>query len=137
MNEIATRQARERMPFPASIPRPAKRASDRRSSDRVTAHVRVLGAELDEPTCAYIRRKLGTKLAKFATSLERISVRLVDMNGPRGGDDQLCLIKVVVSGLPSVVVERRRPTVQAAIDAAMRAAEHSVRRTIERRRRNR
>ena len=134
MNENATRHAPERLPFPAWIPRPAKRASDRTSSDGVTAHVRVLGAELDEPTYAYIRRKLGMKLAKFATSIERVSVRVIDVNGPRGGIDQLCLVKVVLSGLPSVVVERRRPDIQAAIDAAIRAVEHAVSRRVGRRR---
>jgi ribosome-associated translation inhibitor RaiA len=100
----------------------------------VTAHVRVLGTELDEPTADYIRRKLGTKLAKFATSLERVSVRVVDVNGPRGGVDQLCLIKVVLSRRPSVVVERRHPHAQAAIDAAIRAVEHAVNRRVGRRR---
>jgi hypothetical protein len=123
-----------RVPFPASIPRPAKRASDRATSERVTAHVRVLGAELDESSCDYIRRKLGTKLAKFATSLERVSVRVFDENGPRGGIDQVCLIKVVISGLPSVVLERRRPNVQAAVDAAIRAVDHAVHRSLDRRR---
>jgi ribosome-associated translation inhibitor RaiA len=130
---MATQEG-DRMPFPASIPRPDKAASARGSSGRVTAHVRVIGLEIDEPTRAYIQRKLGRKLAKFATSLERVSVRVMDVNGPRGGVDQLCLIKVVLSGLPSVVVERRRPAVQAAIDTAIRAAEHAVQRTLGRRR---
>jgi hypothetical protein len=134
MNAVEMRQVPARKPFPASIPRPAKRVSDRTTSDRVTAHVRLLGAELDEATCDYIRRKLGTKLAKFATSLERVSVRVTDVNGPRGGIDQLCLVKVVLSRLPSVVVERRRPHAQAAIDAAIRAVEHAVNRRVGRRR---
>ena len=47
------------------------------------------------------------KLGKFATSIERVSVRVTDTNGPRGGVDQVCNVKVVLSGLPSVVVERR------------------------------
>jgi hypothetical protein len=134
MNEIVMKQTAERVPFPTSIPRAMKTASARSSSDRVTAHVRVLGAELDEPTRHYIRRKLGTKLGKFAPSLERVSVRVIDVNGPRGGVDQLCLIKVVLAGLPSVVVERRHPQAQVAIDAAIRAVEHAVNRRIGRRR---
>ena len=47
------------------------------------------------------------KLGKFAASIERITVRLSDANGPKGGRDQVCQIKVVISGLPSVVVEER------------------------------
>jgi ribosome-associated translation inhibitor RaiA len=124
----------ERGAFLAYIPRPAKRASDRQSPFCITAHVREMGVELDDEAREYIRRKLGMKLGKFAPSVERVSVRTFDVNGPRGGIDQRCLVKVVLSGLPSVVVERRHVTLQAAIDTAMRAAEHAVRRSIGRRR---
>ena len=84
-----------------------KRASGRTETSRTPAHVRVIGVELDDDDQALIRRKLGMKLGKFATSIERVSVRVTDTNGPRGGVDQVCNVKVVLSGLPSVVIERR------------------------------
>ena len=124
----------DRMPLPSSIPRPAKRAADRDSAERITAHVRVIGVRLDEEQEGYIRRKLGTKLGKYATSIERISVRLTDVNGPRGGVDQRCRIKVVLSALPSVVVERRDAEIEAAIDTALRATSEAVRRIVGKRR---
>jgi ribosome-associated translation inhibitor RaiA len=96
--------------------------------------VRVIGVELDDDERACIRRKLGMKLGKFATSIERISVRVTDLNGPRGGIDQVCNVKVVLSGLPSVVIERRRAALHAAIDDALRATERAVRRCVHRRR---
>jgi ribosome-associated translation inhibitor RaiA len=74
------------------------------------------------------------KLGKFARSIERISVRVTDMNGPRGGVDQLCNVKVVLSGLPSVVIERRHAVLHAAIDDALRAMERAVQRSVHRRR---
>ena len=123
-----------RGPLPSSIPRPAKRASDRAALERITAHVRVVGANLDEEQEIYIGRKLGMKLGKYATSIERISVRLTDVNGPRGGVDQRCRIKVVLSALPSVVVESRHAKVDAAIDTALRATSEAVRRIVGRRR---
>jgi hypothetical protein len=61
-------------------------------------------------------------------------VRVKDVNGPRGGVDQLCRIKVVLDGLPSVVVENRDASPGAAIDAALSGAEKAVRRTLLRRR---
>lgn len=129
-----TTGTQDRRSFPAYIPRPAKRVSDRQSPFRITAHVRELGVELDEEAREYIRLKLGMKLRKFAPSVERVSVRVFDVNGPRGGIDQRCLVKVVLSGLPSVVVERRHVALDAAIDMAVRAAEHAVRRSVGRRR---
>jgi len=94
----------------------------------------VIGVALDDDDHALIRRKLGMKLGKFATSIERVSIRVTDTNGPRGGVDQVCNVKVVLSGLPSVVVERRHAAVHAAIDVALRATEQAVRRSVRRRR---
>jgi hypothetical protein len=74
------------------------------------------------------------KLGKFASSIERVSVRLFDANGPKGGVDQVCRIKVVLSGLASVLVERRNSALPNAIDAAIRATALAVRRSVQRRR---
>lgn len=133
-NDLTITASARRAPLPASIPRPAKRASTRQSPWRVTAHVRVIGTGLDDDQRAYVGRKLGMKLGKFASSIERVSVRVTDVNGPRGGVDQRCRVKVVLSGLPSVVVERRHASTEAAIDTALRATEESVRRIVGRRR---
>ncbi len=123
-----------RSPLPASVPRPVKRASGRADALRTPAHVRVIGVELDEEDRALIRKKLGTKLGKFASAVERVTVRMTDDNGPRGGVDHLCNVKVVLSGLPSVVVERRDASPHVAIDLALRATEQAVRRSVGRRR---
>jgi ribosome-associated translation inhibitor RaiA len=126
--------AAHRAPLPASVPRPLKRASGRTETLQTPAHVRVIGVELDEENRALVRRKLGMKLGKFVASIERVTVRVTDANGPRGGVDHVCNVKVVLSGLPSVVVERRDVAPHAAIDLALRAAEQAVRRRVRRRR---
>jgi ribosome-associated translation inhibitor RaiA len=111
-----------------------KRESGRSDALLTPAHVRLIAVELDNVERAYIRRKLGMKLGTFATSIERISVRMTDMNGPRGGIDQVCNVKVVLSGLPSVVIERRHAGLHAAIEVALHATEQAVRRRVRRRR---
>ena len=123
-----------RGPLPAWVSRPVKRESGRTDSLRPPAHARVIGVELDDDDRALIRRKLGMRLGKFATSIERVSVRVTDTNGPRGGVDQVCSVKVVLSGLPSVVIERRHAALHAAIGVALHATEHAVRRSVRRRR---
>ena len=123
-----------RVPLPASLPRPVKRASGRTGTSRTPADVRVIGVELDDEDRALIRRKLGAKLGKFVASIERVTVRMTDTNGPRGGIDHVCQVKVVLSGLPSVVVERRDASPHVAIDLALRATEQAVRRGVSRRR---
>ena len=94
----------------------------------------MLGATLDSEDRDDIARKLGMRLGKFASSIERVTVRLSDVNGPKGGVDHKCLIKVVLSGLPSVVVERRDAALQRAVNAAIGATAQTVRRSVQRRR---
>jgi ribosome-associated translation inhibitor RaiA len=111
-----------------------KLARDRSHAVPPPAHVRVVGADIDDQVRENITRTLGRKLGKFSSSIERITVRLSDANGPRGGRDQVCQIKVVLSGLPSVVVEERDSAIQPAIDRAVNGAALAVRRSVQRRR---
>ena len=102
----------QRSSLPTTLPRPVKLTRDRTHTVSPPAHVRVLDVEMDDHDRDNIARKLGMKLGKFASSIERVTVRLSDVNGPKGGRDQICQIKVVLSGLPSVVVEERGSALQ-------------------------
>jgi len=123
-----------REPFAGGVPRPAKRRAGRTTTPDVPANIRVSGAKLTDDDRVYIRRKLGMKLGKFATSIERVSVRVNDVNGPRGGVDHHCRVKVVLSGLPSVVFESRAAELRDAINGALTGSERGVRRIVRRRR---
>lgn len=123
---------RRRAVLPPSVSRPLKRSAGRASP--VPAHVRVTGVALTHDDHDEIRRKLGLRLGKFAWSIERVTVRARDANGPRGGVDQECTVKVVMSGLPSVVVRRRDAALHIALDEALHAVEQAVRRSVRRRR---
>jgi ribosome-associated translation inhibitor RaiA len=94
----------------------------------------VIGGEVGARDRDHIARKLGTRFGKFGSSIERMTVRLSDANGPKGGRDRICQIKVVLSGLQSVVVEERDSALQGAIDRAMHSAALAVRRSLQRRR---
>ena len=123
---------RRRAVLPPSVSRPLKRGGGRASA--IPAHVRVAGVDVSQDDDDEIRRKLGVRLGKFAWSIERVTVRARDANGPRGGVDQECTVKVVLSGLPSVVVRRRHAELRVAIDDALHAVEQAVRRSVRRRR---
>jgi hypothetical protein len=111
-----------------------KRTAGRSAAPLTPAHIRVDGVTLDDDDRAYIRRRLGEKLGKYASAIERVTVRVRDVNGPRGGVDLLCRIKVVLSRLPSVVVEHQAAVLKPALTRALTAAERAVRQTLQRRR---
>ena len=101
---------------------------------RAPANIRTSGVRLSREDRLYIRSKLGMRLSKFSPAIERVTVRVGDVNGPRGGIDKVCTAKVVLSGLPSMVVERKDQDVRAAINGALQATERAVRKVVQRRR---
>ena len=124
----------KREAFADLVPRVSKRDAGRTLAPEVPSSIRTTDVALDESEREYIRKRLGEKLGKFATSIERVTVRLHDINGPRGGIDQSCTIKVVLSGLPSVVFESRAAEPAIAINRAVTGVERAVRRLVQRRR---
>jgi len=111
-----------------------KQKTGRAGARIVPTHIRVLGTRVTEEERARLRRDLDRKLGKFASAVERVSIRVKDVNGPRGGIDQLCRIKVVLRNRPSVVFERQDASLDAAIKGALDGVERAVRRTVQRRR---
>jgi hypothetical protein len=61
---------------------------------------------LDGPAQTRARAKLGRALASMAPRIERLTVRIEDVNGPRGGADARCRMKAVIAGAPSVVIDQ-------------------------------
>ena len=129
---VRTPDSHRRAPMVAPTQKGARRAGARASPSEIPAFIRSAGAGIDADDKAYLRRKLG----KFARSVQRVSVRVEDVNGPRGGIDMTCRMKVTLRGLPSVVVESRDHSAQAAMDKALARVGIAVRRALERRRMN-
>lgn len=71
------------------------------------------------------RRRFAFALGRFGTRVESLSVRLRDLNGPRGGEDQLCLVAVRLQGTRREVVVRETDADPAT--AISRAAERTGR----------
>jgi hypothetical protein len=97
-------------------------------------NIRVDGVALDEEDRADIRRRTRTLFGRYGAVVERVTVRIRDVNGPRGGVDIVCRIKVVLSSLPSVVAERRTARLETSFRAALAAAASSVSHALRRRR---
>jgi hypothetical protein len=111
---------------------PVVRTSDQ--SPKMPIHIRAARERFGADASDFVQRKLCKKLARFGNSIERVSVRVKDVNGPRGGVDQLCQIKVVMRGQPSVIFESRDSSLNAAVDVALSGVQRAVRRTTARRR---
>lgn len=66
----------------------------------------------------HVRRRLGFALRHYSDRMQRVSVRLGDENGPRGGVDKFCRIHVHLIGAPAALAEDVGADLYAAIDRA-------------------
>lgn len=121
-----------RASFAGSTSARQKRSAGATDARRTPANIRTFGVQDDPSLRRYVRDRLGRKLGKFAQRIERASVRFKDVNGPRGGIDTVCRIKVVISGLDSVVVEDRGARPRDAFDRAADDVERATRRSLGR-----
>jgi ribosomal subunit interface protein len=127
---------RSRAALPATLPRTRKRVAGRTAAPATPAAFRTADLDLSQALKDHTQRHLGMKLGKFASEIERITVRLTNVNGTKGGVDKVCKVKVVLVGLPSVIVEQRDADAYAAVDAALDRIERAVRKSLERRQQN-
>jgi len=81
----------------------------------------------------YVERRLKFAMKRCDEHIQRLVIRLSDINGPRGGSDKQCHIQVVMAGMPDVVIEDTRTDIYAAIHRALDRAAQVVSRKINRR----
>ena len=120
-----------RVAFPAARLRAAKKSLGSTETLNTPVNIRAMHTRLDDETKGYVRRSLARKLGKFAQHIERISVRYEDVNGPKGGRDKLCRIKVTLSGLEPVVVDESGEQFIDAYDVAVDNVQRAVRRHLD------
>lgn len=83
-----------------------------------------------------MRVELGRNLWRFGGDITRAYVRLLDLNGPRGGIDTVCRIKLSVAGLDHIVVEAREADAMTAFRRATKSVRNAIERAMERHGRN-
>ncbi len=66
--------------------------------------------------------------------IQKVVIRLSDINGPRGGEDKLCLLHITLKELSDVIVEDIEADIYIAINRAIDRGGRTVVRKIERRR---
>jgi ribosomal subunit interface protein len=94
--------------------------------------VRSKQTEVDESVRAYVERRLWFSLDRHSARILHATVHIVDLNGPRGGEDKSCRIEVRLRGAGSVFVEGTDADLYTAVDRAAARAGRAVSRVVER-----
>ena len=80
----------------------------------------------------HAERRLRFALGPAGGRVRRVAVRVADENGPRGGVDKRCTLRVSLPGHAPVVVEQLDPDLYVAIDRAADRLGRSVARRLAR-----
>ncbi len=114
--------------------RAAPGGNQRRQEGALIINVRGDGIEVSPALDQLVERRLSFALSRFGARVRAVSVRLVDLNGPRGGIDKKCAMQARLAPRGSVRVENTDSEFPAAIDRAATRLARAVVRALERRR---
>jgi ribosome-associated translation inhibitor RaiA len=92
------------------------------------------GFPLTAALLEHTERRLQFQLTRATHRIERVMVRLGDINGPRGGEDKFCKVQVVLSRSRSVVIEEGGGDLYAVIERAAERTGRNVARSLARER---
>lgn len=92
-------------------------------------HIQATGMRPSDPLISHVQRRLRYALNRSDPRVSRVTVRLSDINGPKGGVDKACRIEVRLAGQASIIIEDIQSDIYTAVDrAAGRAGRTLMRR---------
>ncbi len=77
--------------------------------------------------------RVGRVFQKFESVIHRLHLTLKDVNGPRGGEDKVCLLRVELKGGGQLVVREQGESLARSIGRCLRRGIHLVSREQKRR----
>jgi putative sigma-54 modulation protein len=90
------------------------------------------GLDASQALREYIMERVNDALDRAQESISFITVRISDLNGPKGGVDKRCQIHLKLSGLPAFVVTEVSASINNAIDRAAQRTAKVVERILSR-----
>ncbi len=96
--------------------------------------VRAQGIELSASLHDHIERCLDFRLDWARHDVNRIVISLSDINGPRGGNDKRCQVRIPLSRMRDVLIDEVADDLQVAIARAVDRATRSLERRLSRQR---
>lgn len=94
--------------------------------------IQARGFKLTESLRTYCDKRLRFALGSAVGEVHSATIRLADQNGPRGGVDKRCAVRVTLRDAPLVIILQDDADLYVAIDRATDRAARAVARRLER-----
>jgi len=82
---------------------------------------------------SFIRSHTRKSMRVCSDQIQRVVIRLKDINGPKGGDDKECSVEVQVANFSPIVVRKRSSDAYASIRTALGQASRTTLRQLGKR----
>lgn len=96
--------------------------------------IQTQGFDLSPGLREHVERRIHFALDRASESVRKVSVRLSDVNGPRGGEDKRCRIQLGLPGAADVLIDATELDLYVAIDRAADRAGRTLARQLARQR---
>ena len=102
----------------------------------VDMRIEVRGRHLEDTDGlqGHVERRLRFALGRFTGAVGRVTVRVEDVNGPRGGVDKRCRLVVALAPRGELIIEDEDADVRTLLDRSADRAGRAVERRLARRR---
>lgn len=80
---------------------------------------------------AHVSSRVRQVLKRMHRLIQKAVVRLIDVNGPRGGTDKTCQVQLVMPGQAPLIVSSQAANWREALDNALARASHTVLRRVD------
>ena len=94
--------------------------------------LRTKGIPITQALEAHIERRVRFALSRFGQKIRSVTVRLTDLNGPKGGEDIQCKILAYMTPGEGVIVNDRSEDPFTAVARASERIGHSISRRVRR-----
>ncbi len=81
-----------------------------------------------------VARRVRFAFSRFGTSIRIVTVRITDINGPKGGVDTRCVVSAKLLSAGEVVVQGEGEDAYSALNYCLSRAGRTISRSLERRR---
>lgn len=96
--------------------------------------IRAQGFQLTDGLREHAQRRLSFALDWAGHEVGKVSLRFSDINGPRGGSDKRCVLRIPLPRMRDVIIEVTAPNAQQALDRAVDRASRTLERRLSRQR---
>jgi len=96
--------------------------------------IRTQGLELTDDLRAHAERRLSFALDWARHEIRHVILSISDINGPRGGNDKRCQLRIPLPRIREVIIEDTAPDLHQALDRTIDRAARTLERRLSRQR---